>query len=145
MQEAASNHPQPSTIRSNKGERGRAAVVQSSAELRRRRAYDPVLCFRPSDSRRHRSTITAAQRRALLRELIPRLGDPVRHSETFDVPAAELLTRPRDDRQEPPLGIGENSPSIPPWGVIWPPRSGPVTSAPIRPTPTTFPGNSKLI
>lgn len=31
------------------------------------------------------------QRRALLRELIPTVGDPVRHSETFDVPAAELL------------------------------------------------------
>jgi DNA ligase D-like protein (predicted ligase) len=31
------------------------------------------------------------QRRALLRELIPALGDPVRQSETFDVPAPELL------------------------------------------------------
>jgi ATP dependent DNA ligase domain len=31
------------------------------------------------------------QRRALLRELIPGLGDSVRQSETFDVPAAELL------------------------------------------------------
>ena len=30
------------------------------------------------------------QRRALLRELIPTLGDPIRHSEIFDVPAAEL-------------------------------------------------------
>ena len=31
------------------------------------------------------------QRRALLRELIPALGDPVRQSETFDVSTAELL------------------------------------------------------
>ena len=31
------------------------------------------------------------QRRSLLRELIPKLGDPIRHSETFDVPAAEHL------------------------------------------------------
>jgi ATP-dependent DNA ligase len=35
------------------------------------------------------------QRRALLRELIPTLGDPIRHSETFDVPAAELLVTVR--------------------------------------------------
>ncbi len=35
------------------------------------------------------------QRRALLRELIPTLGDPVRHSETFDVPVAELLATVR--------------------------------------------------
>jgi ATP-dependent DNA ligase len=35
------------------------------------------------------------QRRALLRELIPTLGDPVRHSETFDVPASELLATVR--------------------------------------------------
>lgn len=31
------------------------------------------------------------QRRALLRELMPNLPDPIRHSETFDVPAGELL------------------------------------------------------
>jgi bifunctional non-homologous end joining protein LigD len=36
------------------------------------------------------------QRRALLRELIPTLGDPIRHSETFDVPAAELLATVRE-------------------------------------------------
>jgi ATP-dependent DNA ligase len=35
------------------------------------------------------------QRRALLRELIPTVGDPVRHSETFDVPAADLLATVR--------------------------------------------------
>jgi ATP-dependent DNA ligase len=35
------------------------------------------------------------QRRSLLRELIPRLGDPIRHSETFDVPVAELLATVR--------------------------------------------------
>jgi bifunctional non-homologous end joining protein LigD len=35
------------------------------------------------------------QRRAQLRELIPTLGDPVRHSETFDVPAEELLATVR--------------------------------------------------
>jgi DNA ligase D-like protein (predicted ligase) len=35
------------------------------------------------------------QRRALLRELIPTLGDPIRHSETFDVSAAELLATVR--------------------------------------------------
>jgi bifunctional non-homologous end joining protein LigD len=35
------------------------------------------------------------QRRALLRELIPTVGDPVRHSETFDVPAAELFAAVR--------------------------------------------------
>src|SRR6202158_6114926 len=35
------------------------------------------------------------QRRALLRELIPTIGDPVRHSETFDVPTAELLATVR--------------------------------------------------
>ena len=35
------------------------------------------------------------QRRALLRELIPTLGDPIRHSETFDVPVAELLATVR--------------------------------------------------
>jgi len=35
------------------------------------------------------------RRRALLRELIPTLGDPVRHSETFEVPAAELLATVR--------------------------------------------------
>ena len=28
------------------------------------------------------------QRRALLRELVPKIGDPIRHSETIDVPAA---------------------------------------------------------
>jgi DNA ligase D-like protein (predicted ligase) len=31
------------------------------------------------------------QRRALLRELMPTLAEPIRHSETFDVPAEELL------------------------------------------------------
>ncbi len=36
------------------------------------------------------------QRRALLRELIPTLGDPIRHSETFDVPPAELLATVRE-------------------------------------------------
>jgi bifunctional non-homologous end joining protein LigD len=35
------------------------------------------------------------QRRALLRELITKLGDPIRHSETFDVPAVELLATVR--------------------------------------------------
>ena len=35
------------------------------------------------------------QRRALLRELVPALGDAIRHSETFDVPAAELLATVR--------------------------------------------------
>lgn len=35
------------------------------------------------------------QRRALLRELIPGLGDPIRHSETFEVPAPELLATVR--------------------------------------------------
>ena len=35
------------------------------------------------------------QRRALLRELIPTVGDPVRHSETFDVPVEELLATVR--------------------------------------------------
>ena len=30
------------------------------------------------------------QRRSLLRELMPKLGDPIRHSETFDVSVAEL-------------------------------------------------------
>src|SRR5580658_7338009 len=35
------------------------------------------------------------QRRALLRELIPGVGDPVRLSETFDVPVAELLATVR--------------------------------------------------
>jgi len=35
------------------------------------------------------------QRRALLRELIPTVGDPVRHSEAFDVPVSELLATVR--------------------------------------------------
>ncbi len=35
------------------------------------------------------------QRRALLHELIPTLGDPIRHSETFEVPVAELLATVR--------------------------------------------------
>jgi ATP-dependent DNA ligase len=35
------------------------------------------------------------QRRALLRELIPTVGDPVHQSETFEVPAAELIATVR--------------------------------------------------
>jgi ATP-dependent DNA ligase len=40
------------------------------------------------------------QRRALPRELIPTLADPVRHSETFDVPAAQLLATIRQQGLE---------------------------------------------
>ena len=35
------------------------------------------------------------QRRALLRELMPTLAEPLRHSETFDVPVAQLLATVR--------------------------------------------------
>ncbi len=49
------------------------------------------------------------QRRALLRELIPTLGDPVRHSETFDVRAAELLATVRQHGLEGIVAKRRNS------------------------------------
>jgi DNA ligase D-like protein (predicted ligase) len=49
------------------------------------------------------------QRRALLRELIPKLGDPIRHSETFDVPAAELLATVRQHGLEGIVAKRRNS------------------------------------
>jgi DNA ligase D-like protein (predicted ligase) len=49
------------------------------------------------------------QRRALLGELIPKLGDPIRHSETFDVPAAELLATVRQHGLEGIVAKRRNS------------------------------------
>ena len=36
------------------------------------------------------------QRRVLLREMMPKLPKPIRHSETFDVPPADLLKAVRE-------------------------------------------------
>ncbi len=60
------------------------------------------------------------QRRALLCELIPTLWDPIRHSETFEVPVAELLSprsaaRPRRCRREARqqhISTGATAPAI---------------------------------
>jgi len=49
------------------------------------------------------------QRRALLRELIPTLGDPIRHSETFEVPVAELLATVRQHALEGIVAKRRNS------------------------------------
>jgi bifunctional non-homologous end joining protein LigD len=49
------------------------------------------------------------QRRALLRELIPTLGDPIRHSETFDVPVADLLATVRQHGLEGIVAKRRNS------------------------------------
>jgi DNA ligase D-like protein (predicted ligase) len=49
------------------------------------------------------------QRRALLRELIPALGDPIRHSETFDVTPAELLATVRQHGLEGIVAKRRNS------------------------------------
>jgi bifunctional non-homologous end joining protein LigD len=49
------------------------------------------------------------QRRALLGELIPTLSDPIRLSETFDVPAAELLATVRQHGLEGVIAKRRNS------------------------------------
>src|SRR5580658_10127002 len=55
-------------------------------------SIDTVLYFRSSDSCRHRFAITAARAAPpAAARTDTKVGEPVRHSETFDVPAAELL------------------------------------------------------
>ena len=49
------------------------------------------------------------QRRALLRELMPKLTEPIRHSETFDVTAAELLEAVRQQGLEGVVAKRRNS------------------------------------
>src|SRR5580704_2362125 len=59
-------------------------------------SIDTVLYFRSSDSCRHRFAITAARAAPpAAARTDTKVGEPIRHSETFDVPAVELLATVR--------------------------------------------------